>query len=248
MAGRWDSKSSSPKGPTALSSARRLRQLRRRLTHLREVDAVDPPQDLVDGNTLPWSSRDDPIRLIRAPESSREKQLGPQIALGHRQLPRGHALGGQEVELVVHQAQHLVDVLGRRADHDGHGADVLVGGPFRPDRVREPALLRTSWNSRLEIPPPSTWLSTAKGHRSRRTGTRAHPVHQVDLLGRPAGDVQGDHLGPGRGAGGAGAARRPAKRRSRSIATPRAGSRRRRRPPCWPAGSGGRRSCGCPRG
>ena len=71
---------------------------------------------------------------------AREQHLRPQVALGHGQLPVGDPVGGQQLELTGHDAQHLVDVIGRRADDDGERAGILVGGPLRPDRVGQPAL------------------------------------------------------------------------------------------------------------
>jgi hypothetical protein len=71
---------------------------------------------------------------------AREEELGPQVALGHGQLAVGDAVLGQRLELAGHNAQDLVDVLGRGAGDDGERTRILVGGPLGPDGVGQPAL------------------------------------------------------------------------------------------------------------
>ena len=142
MAGRWDSKSRSSKGPTALMVRGDAASSAAGVEHLRAVDGVDLRQDLVDREHLAvQQERGTDAAHPGARVLAREQHLRAQVSLGDRQLPLGDAVGGQELELAVDDAQHLVDVLGCRPDHDGQRAGVGVGGPLGPDRVGQATLL-----------------------------------------------------------------------------------------------------------
>ena len=106
---------------------------------------------------------------------------------------------GQQLELTGHDAQHLVDVIGRRADDDGQRAGVLVGGPLRPDRVGQPALFAHLLEEPARQAPPQHVIE----HGQRPTSfvvtrDRPHAVDDVRLLGRPPHHVQSFRPGPGR--------------------------------------------------
>ena len=189
------------------------------------------------------------MRDIREPESSSDKEhVGTQVALCHLELPGGDPLCAEPVELGVEQVEHLVGVLGRRADRDGERAGVVVGAAVRPDRVGEAPVSRISWNSLLERPPPRTWLSTARAKRSGecRSGARTPRTSWACSVSRDsttsgtvvAGGASRTRGGAAVPAGEAGLDARPRASRGRG--------RRRRRRPCCPAGSGRRRTNGSP--
>ena len=98
MAGRWDSKSSSPKGPTALGP-RCLRQLAGHLsTCARSTRSIRPGPRRPRAPRRAATARPDAAhpgpRVL-----TRQQQLGPQVALGHGQLALGDAVGGQQLQL-----------------------------------------------------------------------------------------------------------------------------------------------------
>ena len=77
---------------------------------------------------------------MRAPESSPERSISARrFPLAARELPLAHPVGGQQLELPpAHDAQHLGDMLGRRA-HDHGRASRRPGTPTVPTTPSRPA-------------------------------------------------------------------------------------------------------------
>ena len=186
---------------------------------------------------------------MREPESSSDKSMSArEVALCHLELPGGYPLCAEMVELGVEQVEHLVGVLGRRADRDGERA-----------RRRRRRAGRTRSSSKaprladlLEEPAGQAAAEHVVEHGQREALGRvpvrgAHAEHELGLLGvarlrRRAGpSSMRAPRAPGRRLRGG--------RRSGLDAghEPRRGrGRRRRRRPCCPAGSGPRRTTGSP--
>ena len=198
----WSSKAPSSKGPTALSvrgastsscawastSSRPTASTRARTSSI--------------GLHLAVQQHGGPDAAHAGPRVlAREQHLGPEVALGHRQLAVGDPVLGQQLELTGHDAQHLVDVVGSRADDDGQRTGILVGGPLGPHRVGQPALFADL----LEEPAREPAAQDVVEHGQRpsplvETGDRPHPVDDVGLLGRAPDHMQPLGLRPGCGA------------------------------------------------
>ena len=252
MAGRWDSKSRRVEGADGAHGARRLRQLRRHLQDVGALDPVDAGQHLVHREHLAVEQQG---RADAAHAGTRvlarEEHLGAQVALGHRQLPVGHAVGGQELELRGHDAQHLVDMLGRRADHHGQRSAVLVGRPLGPHRVGQPALLADLLEEAARQAAPQHVVQARPAPSAARRSARPSACRRRGAPARWTG-------GPRRGR----RCRAPGAVRVGTTPPERAGepplevgrhrvvacSRRPPRRPCWRAGSARRRRRGCPPG
>ena len=198
------SKASGSNGPTTArvrGSSTRRRATRR--TSSRSTASMRPRTSSTVRTSPCSSSRADPAHA-GARVLAGEQRLGPQVALGHGQLPLVHALAGQQLQLTGHDRQHLVDVLGGSADSThSDPASCRRGAPIRSSR-RGPRCSRTFWNSRLDIPPPSTWLSTENAHRSSlKRDTHRDAERQVGLFGRPVSTTRGSTGSPGAAALGA---------------------------------------------
>ena len=182
-------------------------------------------------STSPCSSSDRADAAHPRPRVlSRQQHLGAEVALGHRQLTLGDAVAREQIELAFHDAQHLVDVLGRRAHHDGQRAGVLVGGTLGPHRVGEAALFAHLLEEPAREAAPQHVVEDGQRPAALvEARHRPRAVDEVRLLGRPAHHVEGDGVG-------ARGARRAGRRRRR----PRRNAARARRPPLVAAVAGDR--------
>ena len=243
-------------GPTTARISGWREQLGRRARgSSSRVTRVDARQHLVDAEQLVV----DQLGLAeaghpRAGVLEPEHQPTAQLALAAGQLLVGDAVGGDLGQLGADDRQHR-----RRACSAGSRPRPRPGrrrrGGWRRRRPSRPArgFSRTSWNSRLDVPPPSAALSTPRAkRRSSERVSPSHAEHDVDLLERAG--VACDHARR-RPGGLGGLARRHRARSSRSRkplrpnAAPHQAHERRRgrrcrppRRPCAPGGSGAGRS------
>ena len=103
------------------------------------------------------------MRCIRLDELSSDSASEPVMwPFARVELAVGDpTVGDEPIELGVDDVEHFVHVLRRGTAVDRERAGLLVRAPVREHRIREAALLADSWKSRDDIPPPSTWSTTA---------------------------------------------------------------------------------------
>src|SRR5579863_2351174 len=118
------------------------RQSGRHRRHVLDRDGVHLGQDLVDVEDLSvqQQARPDPAHACSR-VLERQERLGPEMSLGHCELPRSDTGLSHAVELTVDEGQHFPHVFGRRPHAHGQGPDLLVMDPFGPDRIGEAAAL-----------------------------------------------------------------------------------------------------------
>ena len=105
------SKASASKGPTAASVRGAATSRLAAWWTSSQIDRLDPGQHLVDGAHLAVQQEGgaEPAHP-GARVLAGQQRLGPQVPLGHGQLPVGDPVVGQQLELPGDDAQHLVDV------------------------------------------------------------------------------------------------------------------------------------------
>src|SRR5580692_5332271 len=117
--------------PDRAERARRLYQLVGHRQYVLRPDGLDTGQDVVHRAHFAVQQGGGPDAAHAGPRVlTREQHLGPDVAPGHGQLPISDAVGGQELQLAGDDPQHLGDMLGGGAHHDGERPGILVGGPL----------------------------------------------------------------------------------------------------------------------
>ena len=113
--------------------------------------------------------------------------MAPRTRRVHVEFSLARAIGGEVVELGIDHGSQFRETLGRRGGVDRHRAAVGERADRGEDASSGPSS-RTSWNRRLDQPPPNTWWPRRAHTDQGQQATGAPSLGEVHLLDRTRRD------------------------------------------------------------